>query len=509
VEKHLLIVGGGLAGLSAGCYGRANGFRTTILEHNLALGGVCTAWRRGPYLVDGCIHWLTGGAFERLYEELGIVPGVRLRHLDVWVTWRDAREGTEIAVTRDLGRLAADLRRLAPSDSAEIERLLGEAERFADMSPGIDRPPEITPLRDQLQAFWDMRGAIGAIAHFRHPMSAWTRDHLRSGPLRRFFQSLFPAEAPTLLLPMVLGYLKRGWLSRPEGGSAAFRDALIDSYRKLGGEWHVNATVDEILVQDGGARGVRLGDGTILTSDAVLSTASTPETVLRLLGGRYEGEVTRRRLSDWKLFEPIVLASFGVAAPLSGVPSMLLVDGLAPFTVGQTENDRLYLRVCNDDRALAPDGHAVVQAVLRTDYDWWATRGTGYEAAKDEAAHAALARINQVIPGIGQRVDMTDVATPLTFWRSARSWRGAYEGWMPSSESIFGHVSKKLRGLEGLYLAGQWLEPGGGVPMAIMSGRQAIQILCADEGRAFRATDSSASGLPSHASTPTSSESTS
>jgi phytoene dehydrogenase-like protein len=61
--SRLLIVGGGLAGLSAGCYARTSGFDVTIVEHNLALGGVCTAWRRGPYLIDGCIHWLTGGPF--------------------------------------------------------------------------------------------------------------------------------------------------------------------------------------------------------------------------------------------------------------------------------------------------------------------------------------------------------------------------------------------------------------------------------------------------------------
>ena len=63
--------GGGLAGLSTGCYGRVNGWRTTIVEHNLALGGVCTAWRREPYTVDGCIHWLTGGPFMKIYNELG------------------------------------------------------------------------------------------------------------------------------------------------------------------------------------------------------------------------------------------------------------------------------------------------------------------------------------------------------------------------------------------------------------------------------------------------------
>ena len=80
---------------------------------------------------------------------------------------------------------------------------------------------------------------------------------------------------------------------------------------------------------------------------------------------------------------------------------------------------------------------------------------------------------------------MTDVATPLTYWTMARSWRGAYEGWMPTGGEAFAHVDKKLRGLDGFVMAGQWVEPGGGVPMAVMSGRQAAQIVCADEGRPF------------------------
>jgi phytoene desaturase len=485
-DRHLLIVGGGLAGLAAGCYARASGYRTTIVEHNLALGGVCTAWPRGPYLVDGCIHWLTGGAFERIYEELGILPGVKLRTIEDWLTWRDAQDGSVITVTRDLAALARDLRSLgSPDDGQEIDWLIEGAERFAELNPGVDHPPEITPLYDQLHAFWEMRKSLPTIAHFRKPVRVWANERLGSPALRRIFTRIVPDGAPALLLLMVLGYLKRGWLSRPVGGSAAFRDALVSNYRRLGGEVVLHATVDEILVTSGRASGVRLDDGTLLQSDAVLSTSSMPETVLRLLGGRYEADATRERMRDWKLFQPIVLASFGVATPLKELPAMLVVDGLTPFTVGQTKNEQLNLSVYNDDPAFAPDGHAVVQATLNTDYDSWATHGVGYQSAKEDIARVALEQIERAIPGVGEYVRMTDVATPLTYWRQTRSWRGAYEGWMPTPESMFGHVSKRLSGLEGFYMAGQWVEPGGGVPAAVMSGRQAVQILCADDGRRF------------------------
>jgi phytoene dehydrogenase-like protein len=486
-EKHIVIVGGGLAGLATGCYARASGYATTIVEHNLALGGVCTAWKRGPYLVDGCIHWLTGGAFARLYEELGVVPRVPLRTLEQWMTWRDAREQKEIVVTRDLRRLATDLKRIgAPHDAAEIDRVVAAADHIANLDPHVERAPEIASAREQLRSLWEMRGAFGEVAHFHAPIAAWAQ-RFESVSLQRFFTSIVPPEAPALMLPMFLGYLARGWLSRPQGGTRAFRDAIVDRYTRSGGRAILHATVDEILVENGRACGVRLDDGRIVRADAVVSTSSTPETALRLLGGRFDDAPVRERMRDWKMFRPIVLASFGVTMPLERMPAMLIVDRMEPFDVGGVSNDHLYLRICNDDPAFAPPGDAVVQAMLSTDYEWWATRGDAYESAKDDVADVARAQIARVIPGFGESVRMIDVATPLTYWQKTRSWRGAYEGWTPNQSSLFGHVKKKMSGLEGFYMAGQWVEPGGGVPTALMSGRQVVQILCDDDRRAFQA----------------------
>src|SRR5688572_6946636 len=122
-DRHIIIIGGGLAGLSAGCYALRNGYRTTLIEHNRTLGGVCTSWHREPYTVDGCIHWLTGGPFERLYQELDIVPAVPLRTLETWMTYRDARDGFEVAFTRDLDAWVRQLGKLSPPDIDELARL--------------------------------------------------------------------------------------------------------------------------------------------------------------------------------------------------------------------------------------------------------------------------------------------------------------------------------------------------------------------------------------------------
>jgi phytoene desaturase len=486
MAQHVVIVGGGLAGLSAGCYARAAGFRTTVVEHNLWVGGVCTAWTRGRYTVDGCIQWLTGGPFLRLYEELGIVPAVHLRTIERWATWRDGATGRQVDVTRHLDVLARSLCALGPDDAAEIGRLVEGARRFADVTPpGIEVAQELATWSEQFRDLWDLKGSLGVLLHFRKPMGLWANEHLRSATLRRFFTSVVPEDCPVLFFLMVLGYLERGYLSRPVGGTTRFRDALVTSYQRLGGELRLHATVDEILVEDGRARGVRLEDGTILPADAVVCTSSAPETVLRLLGGRFGAQETLDHMKRWKMVPPILLASFGVSAPLADLPQILFLDALPAFEVGGLRSERLYVRICNDDPSLAPSGHAVVQATVPTDYVWWATRGAAYETAKEAAARTVLAQIDRAIPGVWDAVCMIDVATPLTYWHKTRSWRGAYEGWMPNSESFFGHVRKKLPGLEGFYMAGQWVEPGGGVPTAVMSGRQAAQLLCADHGRRF------------------------
>ena len=78
-QKSILIIGAGIAGLAAGCYGQMNGYRTQIFELHDLPGGLCTAWERKGYIFDGCIHYLYGSAagqpFHRLWEELGAVQG--------------------------------------------------------------------------------------------------------------------------------------------------------------------------------------------------------------------------------------------------------------------------------------------------------------------------------------------------------------------------------------------------------------------------------------------------
>lgn len=60
MEKKIIIIGAGIAGLSAGYYARMNGYDAEIYESHSLPGGLCTSWKKGEYTIDGCLHWLTG-----------------------------------------------------------------------------------------------------------------------------------------------------------------------------------------------------------------------------------------------------------------------------------------------------------------------------------------------------------------------------------------------------------------------------------------------------------------
>ena len=97
-----------------------------------------------------------------------------------------------------------------------------------------------------------------------------------------------------------------------------------------------------------------------------------------------------------------------------------------------------------------------------------------------------LAALEPVLPGIGQSVLTTDVATPYTFWRFTRAWRGSYEGWMPTAERMTARMESTLPGLEGFHMCGQWTQPIAGVPTSLASGREVVKAICELDERAFR-----------------------
>jgi phytoene dehydrogenase-like protein len=108
-----------------------------------------------------------------------------------------------------------------------------------------------------------------------------------------------------------------------------------------------------------------------------------------------------------------------------------------------------------------------------------------YKAEKEMAGKQVLKRLNDVWPGIMDQVEMTNVATPYTWWRYTRNRKGAFEGFAIIDEVFTTSVKRTIPGLDNFFMAGQWVVPGGGVIPTLVSGKHAAMLLCRRDGKAF------------------------
>jgi phytoene dehydrogenase-like protein len=146
------------------------------------------------------------------------------------------------------------------------------------------------------------------------------------------------------------------------------------------------------------------------------------------------------------------------------------------------------VQIYSFDPTLAPEGKTVLRVMLTTEYEFWQELKPDrerYRAEKEQIAETVIAQVDRRWPGLAEQVEMVDVATPTTFERYTGNWKGNHQGWLPSTENFGLSMSKTLPGLNGFYMAGQWVQPPGGLPMAAISGRYVTQIICKADRRTF------------------------
>jgi phytoene dehydrogenase-like protein len=134
MPNSIIIIGAGMAGLSAGCYAQMNGYMTQIFERHNLPGGVCTSWKRKGYTFDCCIHNLGGSGeaseFHRVWRELGTVPARPMIAYDELVQVED---GTHVfTVFADIDKLEAHMKTLSPADVKVIEGFANATRRFTN-----------------------------------------------------------------------------------------------------------------------------------------------------------------------------------------------------------------------------------------------------------------------------------------------------------------------------------------------------------------------------------------
>ena len=495
MEKSIIIIGAGIAGLSTGCYSQMNGYRTQIFELHNKPGGLCTSWKRKGYTVDGCVHWLLGARpgidFYRFWEELGAVQGRVMIEHDEYMRI-EGKDGRAFILHTDAKRLEEHMKELAPEDSEAIDELMKGAVTAAKLEMSFLKAPEVQSLGDKLGQMLKMLPLMPFIMKWaKFPFGDYGK-RFKNPWLREAFDVLTHdvADMPTFGMFNQIAWYGQGVTGYPVGGSLEFARAIERRYLDLGGEIHYRSRVSRIMVENDQVVGVRLTDGTEHRADIVISAADGHATIFDMLEGKYIDSKIQGYYDELPLFPPLVHVALGVArtfdVPYSIEGTNFPLD--EPITVCGEELTRLPVQIYNFDPTLAPEGKTVLRVMLTTDYAYWKKLREDperYKAEKKQIADTVIAQLDRRYPGLAAQVEMVDVATPMTFERYTGNWKGNHQGWLPTTEHFNLRMSKTLPGLESFFMAGQWVEPGGGLPMAVMSGRYVTQIICQKDKRPF------------------------
>lgn len=189
------------------------------------------------------------------------------------------------------------------------------------------------------------------------------------------------------------------------------------------------------------------------------------------------------------LFPPLIFVSIGVNADFSNEPHQLSIPLKNPIMVAGEEKNRIDIRNHSFDPTLAPNGKTVFTILMETNYDYWAKLKDdkdNYLLEKENIAESVINILSGVYPGIRDKIEIVDVASPLTFIRYTGNWRGSYEGWLWNKKvSLTLEIPQTLQGLSNFYMAGQWVSPGGGLYGAATTARKAVKMICKNEKQRF------------------------
>ncbi|TVL90902.1 NAD(P)/FAD-dependent oxidoreductase [Streptomyces sp. SAJ15] len=508
---RIAVIGAGMGAMAAAARLAVAGHQVAVYERGSGHGGGVGRFARDGFTFDtgpGLLH------LPAVYRDLFLKTGkeslesrVELRQVD--------------PAGRHLFADGTDLR-LPNASRAGVVRALDEAvgagagERWSDL---INRAREAWDatrrplLEEPLAADWS---ALGRDPYPAPPRRGWFRRgrqrpgtlaevasrELRDARLTALLEShalaysLDPRTAPAGAT--VLPYLEQTFGSWYVGGGLrALADALYERCRARRVEFHFDADVTSILEKDGRAAGLTLADGTTVAADSVVAGVS-PMALRALLGdsspwrdgdvlppaagtGRGAGTSSAGRLTvflalrggrDADAAHRTVVHAADRAAELASI----FGTGAGGDGTGRRPEPcvaRPTVTVLRpDDPATRPDDdHEAVTLTAtvaphgaRGPVDW--SRPGVASAAADRLVAAAEA----AIPGLRERVLWREERTP----RDTAADTGVPDGSVPSP-ALAGGDGRFLRPgnltrLPGLYLAGGWAHPGGGLAHAGMSG---------------------------------------
>ncbi len=522
MSKKVVVIGGGVAGLSAGIYSALAGFETHVYEKNSVAGGNCSGWRRGDYFIDNCIHWLTGtvpNTFQNdLWREVGVITD-ESSFIEREAFYSSEHNGQILTLWRDVDRAEREMLALSPEDEIEIKKFF----KYVRFSQSLQKPKDKDNSPTVIETVTDIAQIINPIQLLQGiteyvGLSLETLANKFSHPLiKKLITDFMAKEYEAYWLVMAYSFFVAGNGDLPEGGSLSIPRAMTKKLDELGGKLHMGNEVVKIVIDSTkylspttvfnsrdmrvntlkemithNAIGVLMANGQFVEADYIICAAGIDHTFNTLLGSRkYMPRRIKSLLKNKK--EHHIYSSYQVAFAVDGlleeIPDTLSFDCM-PIDVGRRSVNRITIknyRLYGD--YIAPAGKTVIQCSIvqyKEDFSFWQKmhgNKVRYAQAKKNIADAVLSRVISKYPQYEGRITYLDSWTPMTYYLRNNCEYGAYMRYITTVSSTTAFLPTSIQGLGNVFLAGHSLLYPGGVPNATYSGKIAVEKITKLEGK--------------------------
>jgi len=466
----IAVIGSGIGGLTAGALLAHKGFSVMVFEAGKKPGGYCTSFKRGEYRFDSALDAISGcgenGWLRRVLDQhLGVMDQVEFVRLDPLRVDMFGKERVEIPA--GMPALMDLLYGIAPG---EREGILGLMQAMDEIfRTAMATPPDMLYNDPRM----DKRG--GALARFRRAtfgqlLDEYVHDEKLRAVLcdRCAYMGLPPSKVSALAMTIMYMTYAQGGAYRIKGGAQSLADAFVKGLVKHGGEFINKARISRIHVEDGRAAGVEI-DGTIMRAKAVISAADASSTA-RMAGLEEEKDGLKPSVSYFMVY-------LGLNGRLDMPDGMGVYPG---YDIEQTFSDIAsdiasphssmeIINYSNISPSMAPEGCTSMMLMAKAAYGY----ARDWKECKAQVTDRLIERADAALPGLKGMISVADAATPLTLERYTGNSCGAAFGW---EQGVDNRRSAARTGIPGLFQAGHWTYPGGGVESVTASGIIAAEL---------------------------------
>lgn len=488
MRKTVLIIGAGIGGLASAVRLLAKGYRVKIFEKEPGIGGKINQIVHGPFKFDLTASILMNPeCYEEVFRDADLEYRDYLEFSKVDPTYRCFYpDGTQYDFPRDIAELTRTLETISQQDSAGYFKLFSEVyQRYliADehfLRKSFEKPQDFLKPSTVVSAI-----KTKALSTSAQLISKYVKDKR----LRKFlaYQALYVGISPfegssTYTFVPVIAQLHGLWYVR--GGLYSYIRALEKAVYDLGGEIVTGSPVEEILISNQRAVGIRVGTDKI-SGAIIISSADFPYTITSLIKTKaHQGQYTAAKLKKMQYTCSAFILYLGLRRqyPQLSVHNLYLNKNFkkniqSAFTGKLPAEPSLYIYCPSRiDRSMAGGGESL-SAVVRVP-NLFAANIAWNDETVDVLRNKIISALKSIkgLEDIEDSIAYENYLTPEGLKERYNSYGGTAFGLSPTlMQTNYFRPHLKSDTVENLYFVGQSVHPGPGASLVLLSSKLAVQ----------------------------------